>query len=104
MTGLLAEILAWCDARPRVWPLPEPEAQQQPMTFVREADGTVTVEGEPLSPLVFTAGLLDTADPALVTFADGVLTLNVNPAPLRYRPLGPDRNGLTVMFERVEEA
>jgi hypothetical protein len=104
LADLLTEVLAWCNARPCVWPLPAPLSQQQPMTFFREDDGTVTVEGEPLNLLVLTAEVLEAAHLDYVSFVDGVLIFNVGPAPLHYRPLGPDRNSRTIMFERVQEA
>lgn len=103
MSALLAEVLAWCDARPRIWPLPAPEAEQAPFSFRREDDGTVSVQGELPDLLVMTVEFLNAASSDYVTFADGVLTMTVNPSPVSYQLLGPDRYGLTVMFERVRK-
>lgn len=97
MTDLLDDILDWCSAHPETTPLPE----SGDLIMHRHADGSISVEGDAPEHLAISAELLDTASSDYVAFADGVLTLNVKPGPLRYRPLGPDPRSHMVVFERV---
>lgn len=98
---LLTEVLDWCAAHPHGWhPLPEFGA----LTLHRHADGSVTVEGDAPDMLGFSAELLEAAHADYLTFTDGVLTLTVQPEPLRYRPIGPDPASHTVVFERIRVA
>lgn len=96
MTGLLADVLAYCDQHP-LWPLP-PFGE---LTMQRHDDGTITVLGEVPDVICVTAELLDDADPRYLAFETDTLVIDVSPEPLRYRPLGPDRYRRTVVFERV---
>jgi hypothetical protein len=98
--GFLFGILNWCNGQPDVGPLPDSE----PIQMRREADGTIAVVGEAPRFLSISADLLTLASADYLTFADGVLTMAVQPEPLHYRPLGPDPSSFTVVFERVMEA
>jgi len=51
--------------------------------------------------LNITAMLLDSAPPRSFSFTDGVLTLNLLPAALRYRPLYWDDYDI-IAFERID--
>lgn len=75
-----------------------------PLVMRREEDGTVSVEGDAPDILGISADLLAFAGPEYLTFARGVLTMNVQPEPLHYRPLGPDPSSRTIVFERTREA
>lgn len=96
---LLAQVLAWCSTYPTGEPLPESGA----LTFYRDEDGTVSIRDEAPDVLAFSAELLTVASPQYLSFADGVLTMNVQPEPLHYRPLGPDPRSFMVVFERVRD-
>jgi hypothetical protein len=97
---LLADVLAWCKEHPATLPLPG----SGQLEMRREHDGTVTVQGDAPDALAISADLLSVASSEYLTFTDGVLAMNVQPKPLRYRPIGPDPSSCTIVFERVQEA
>lgn len=98
---LLTEVLDWCANHPHGW---HPLAAFGSLTMNRHADGSITVESDAPDVLGISAELLDAAHPDYLSFADGVLTVNVQPEQLRYRPIGPDPASHTVVFERIREA
>jgi hypothetical protein len=97
---LLARVIDWCNSHPTDGPLPESGA----LEMHRNADGTITVLGDIPEVLGISSELLRLAAPQYLSFADGILTMDVLPEPLHYRPLGPDPRSFTVVFERVREA
>lgn len=97
---LLAHVVAWCDSHPTDGPLPESGT----LTFYRDEDGTVSIRDDAPGILAFSADLLAVAAPEYLSFADGILTVNVLPEPLYYRALGPDPRIRMVVFELVREA
>jgi hypothetical protein len=99
VSDLLADVLDWCAEHPREAPLPP----YGDLTFHREGDA-VSVEGDVPDILAVSAGLLDAADSRHMSFTDGVLTIHVQPGPLRYRPLGPHPTSRVIAFRRIADS
>lgn len=99
MTAAVGDaVLSWLNHHPYT---AESTAQSGVIAFRRGDDGAVTVEGDAPDVLGITVELLDTALNQYVSFDDGVITLHVQPEPLRYRPLYADSG--VVMCERMTE-
>lgn len=98
---LLATILAWCAEHP--WN--GEDLRYDDVTFQQHTadDGTRTVSvlGEVPHVMAASTELLEVADPELVSFENGLLVLNVQPAKLLYRPLYVSRRADCVVFRRV---
>lgn len=99
VTGLLADVLAYCDTHPNDGPLPDPE----PVILHRNASGTITVEGAVPDVIDVTCMLLESPFLRGLDFVDGVLSIRVLPKPLRYRPLGRSEFEFAVRFERIRD-
>jgi hypothetical protein len=98
---LLDPILAYLDEHPFTGE-PQPSGVA---TFVKDSAGVTTLVSVVPDLLEISTELLGPSsylDPGMVTFADGVLTLYVEPAPLHYRPLRQVDFAHAVQFERID--
>lgn len=97
---LLTRITDWCASHPSIGR----HRSYGPLALHRYPDGSVGVEGEPPDVIAISMLLLGDANLRYVTFADGVLTIDVPGSPLRYRALGRAEFDFFIVFERVKEA
>lgn len=96
MSALLETVLAWCDEHPSIGR----HRSHEPLTLHRYADGSIGVEGEPPDVIAIGIPLLADASLRYVTFAEGVLTIDIPQNPLRYRALGPAEFDFAIVFDR----
>jgi len=96
---LLSAVLTYCAEHPYAGDDLEPGILTFQQTMVG-AERVVSVLGNVPDVMEAATDLLDAADPQLVSFGRGLLTLNVAPR-LLYRPLYVGRRADTVMFRRV---
>lgn len=96
---LAAQITAWCDAHPSIGR----HRSYNPLALRRHADGSIGIEGDPPDVIALSMPLLAEADIRYVSFADGVLTIDTPPTPLRYRALGPAEFDFAIVFERIRD-
>lgn len=97
VTGLLTDVLAYCDAHPHRGALPD----AQELTLHRNADGAITAEGPIPDVIDVSCMLLDSPYRRGLDFVGGVLVLSVKPERLRYRPLGRCPHLFAVRFQRI---
>lgn len=98
-TGLLTDVLAYCDAYPHRGPLPGAEE----LILHRSADGSITVEGSVPDVIDVSCDLLDWRHLRGMDFVNGALVLRVKPSRLRYRPLGRCPHLFAVRFQRIAD-
>jgi hypothetical protein len=82
---LMDPIHRYCDTTQYEGALVDDLAEQ--LVLQIDPDGTRRLAGGAPPIVMFSGPLLDIADPDVLTFADGVLTLHLTPAPLHYRVL-----------------
>lgn len=92
------DILDYCHANP--WP-DEPVAYGS-LTLCRDTDGTVRIVDAP-DIMAVDIDLLGAEQLANVSFIDGILTVDAEPAPVRYRPLYIHDFGMRVVFARENQ-
>lgn len=98
---LLSAVLTWCAEHP--WS--GKDLHYDDVTFQQRTaeDGTCTVSvlGDVPHVMAASTEILEAADPELVSFENGLLVLNVQPAKLLYQPLYVARAAQSVVFRRV---
>lgn len=97
---LLSAVLAHCAENPYTGDDLEPGVITFRQTMVG-SERAIGVLGDVPHVIHMTMDLLDVADPELVSFERGLLTLNVSPDKLLYAPLYVGRRAGCVVFRRV---
>lgn len=97
--GLLEQITTWCEAHPSI----RRHRSYEPLTLHRYADGSIGIEGKPPDVIALSVPLLNDAHLRYVTFAEGVLTIDIGGDALRYQALGRAEFDFAMVFERIKD-
>lgn len=97
IVSLAQQINSWCRAHPSI----ARHKTYSPLALRSYHDGSIGIEGDPPDVIALSMTLLSDANLRALSFADGVLTIDLPGGPLRYRALGPAEFDFAIVFARI---